>query len=32
MDRKLTISPSGDYEIEKGDRLVAIDDKNIGKE
>ena len=29
---KLTISPSGDYEIEKGDRLVAIDDKNIGKE
>ena len=29
---KLTISPSGDYEIEKGDRLVAIDDKNIGEE
>ena len=29
---KLTISPSGDYELEKGDRLVAIDDKNIGKE
>ena len=29
---KLAISPSGDYEIEKGDRLVAIDDKNIGEE
>ena len=29
---KLTISPNGDYEIERGDRLVAIDDKNIGEE
>ena len=29
---KLTISPNGDYEIEKGDRLVAIDDKNTGED
>ena len=29
---KLAISPNGDYEIEKGDRLVVIDEKNTGKD
>lgn len=29
---KLEISPSGDYKIESGDRLVVIDDKNIGED
>lgn len=31
-DTKLTISPNGDYVIEKNDRLVVIDEKNIGEE
>lgn len=30
--RKVAISPNGDYEVEKGDILVAIDDKNTGEE
>ena len=29
---KLEISPNGDYKIEKGDRLVVIDDKNTGED